>query len=102
MDTKIAAVGSAPEVALPANNATPSSAPQKAVVEAANAPAPAVGPEPVDTRLVIDRDPSSGMYVYKTVNRLTGEIIQQLPRDAVLRMRNQPAYSAGDVVSTKA
>ncbi len=58
--------------------------------------------DPVDMRLVIEEDKTSGSYVYKTVNRLTGEVIQQLPRDQLLKLRDQVAYEAGDVVRTKA
>ena len=58
--------------------------------------------DPVDVRLVIEEDKASGSYVYKTVNRLTGEVIQQLPRDQILKLRDQVAYEAGDVVRTKA
>jgi flagellar protein FlaG len=58
--------------------------------------------DPVDMRLVIEEDKASGSYVYKTVNRLTGEVIQQLPRDQILKLRDQVAYEAGDVVRTKA
>ena len=59
-------------------------------------------PDPVDMRLVIEEDKASGSYVYKTVNRLTGEVIQQLPRDQLLKLRDQVAYEAGHVVRTKA
>jgi flagellar protein FlaG len=58
--------------------------------------------DPVDMRLVIEEDKASNSYVYKTVNRLTGEVIQQLPRDQVLKLREQLDYEAGDVVSAKA
>ena len=63
---------------------------------------PAQGPDPVDMRLVIEEDKASNSYVYKTVNRLTGEVIQQLPREQVLQLRQQLDYEAGDVVRTKA
>jgi flagellar protein FlaG len=58
--------------------------------------------DPVDLRLVIEEDKASNSYVYKTVNRLTGEVVQQLPRDQVLKLREQIQYEAGDVVRTKA
>ena len=58
--------------------------------------------DPVDMRLVIEEDKASNSYVYKTVNRLTGEVIQQLPRDQVLKLREQIDYEAGDVVRAKA
>ena len=58
--------------------------------------------DPADMRLVIEEDKASNSYVYKTVNRLTGEVIQQLPRDQVLKLREQVDYVAGDVVRAKA
>jgi flagellar protein FlaG len=58
--------------------------------------------DPVDMRLVIEEDKASNSYVYKTVNRLTGEVIQQLPREQVLQLREQLDYEAGDVVRAKA
>jgi flagellar protein FlaG len=58
--------------------------------------------DPVDMRLIIEEDEASNSYVYKTVNRLTGEVIQQLPREQVLQLRQQLDYEAGDVVRTKA
>jgi flagellar protein FlaG len=58
--------------------------------------------DPVDMRLVIEEDKAANSYVYKTVNRLTGEVIQQLPREQVLQLRQQLDYEAGDVVRTKA
>ena len=58
--------------------------------------------DPVDMRLVIEEDKAANSYVYKTVNRLTDEVIQQLPREQVLQLRQQLDYEAGDVVRTKA
>lgn len=58
--------------------------------------------DPVDMRLVIEEDKASGSYVYKTVNRLTGEVLMQFPRDSVLKMRERVDYEAGAVIRTKA
>ena len=58
-------------------------------------------PDPVDLRLVIEEDKASGSYVYKTVDRRTGKVIQQLPRDQVLKLKEQVDYEAGDVVRAK-
>jgi flagellar protein FlaG len=58
--------------------------------------------DPVDMRLVIEEDKATNSYVYKTVNRLTGEVIQQLPRDQVLKLREQLNYEAGDMIRAKA
>ncbi|HEY2750576.1 flagellar protein FlaG [Phenylobacterium sp.] len=62
----------------------------------------AQGPDPEDLRLVIEEDKAAGSYVYKTIDRRTGEVIQQLPRDQVLKLREALDYEAGDVVRTKA
>ena len=62
----------------------------------------AQSPDPVDMRLVIEEDKASNSYVYKTINRLTGEVIQQLPREDVLQLREQLDYEAGDMIRAKA
>jgi flagellar protein FlaG len=73
-------------------------APIKPVV--APAPVPAASPEP-DLRLVIEEG-QAGSFVYKTIDRRTGEVVLQLPREEVLRMRDAEAYVAGTVIATQA
>ena len=58
--------------------------------------------EEADLRLIIEEDAASGSYVYKTIDRRTGEVVQQLPREEVLRLREQADYHAGEVIRTKA
>jgi flagellar protein FlaG len=58
--------------------------------------------DPADLRLIIEEDEASGSYVYKTVNRLTGEVLMQFPRDDVLKMHERVDYEAGAVIRTKA
>ena len=79
--------------------------------QAAAAPRPAPGPVPeravqapdlVDMRVVIEEDKAAGSYVYKTINRRTGEDVQQLHRDQLLKLREALDYDAGDVVRAKA
>ncbi|MET0273795.1 MAG: hypothetical protein ABW360_12480, partial [Phenylobacterium sp.] len=66
-------------------------------------PAPAAtNPDQADLRLIIEEDKASGSYVYKTVNRITGEVVLQLPRDDILRMRESVEYVAGGVIRAKA
>ena len=60
------------------------------------------GPQPGDLRLVIEHDDASGAFVYKTVDRRTGETLQQFPREAVLKMRDGPDYETGDVFDGQA
>lgn len=55
-----------------------------------------------DYRLVIEQDGTTGGFVYKTLNRATGEVVNQFPREEVLRLRASPGYAAGQVIQTKA
>ena len=68
---------------------------------AAAKPDVAVPKEEVDLRLVIEEDLAAQSYVYKTINSRTGEVVQQYPRDEVLRMREDANYHAGGVIRTK-
>ena len=97
MDSKVAAFAATPD---PTFGQKP--APQQQPSIGTTAERAAQSQDPVDMRLVIEEDKASNSYVYKTVNRLTGEVIQQLPRDQVLKLREQIDYEAGDVVRTKA
>lgn len=76
------------------------SAPRAAAPEKAapvERPAPADGPQPGDLRLVIEQDSKTGTYVYKTVDRRTGDILQQFPREEVLRFKQAEHYDPGEV-----
>jgi flagellar protein FlaG len=94
MENKVAAVAPAPDPASPQFQTAPP--PARSEPEAPK------GPDPVEMRLVIEVDQASGSFVYKTVNRLTGEVLLQLPRAEVLKMRDGAQYEAGSVIRTKA
>ena len=96
MDNKVAAFAATPDPTFGQKPATPPRPAQGAPVAGAGQD------DPADMRLVIEEDKASGSYVYKTVNRLTGKVIQQLPREEVLQMKEQVDYVAGQVVRTKA
>ena len=53
-----------------------------------------------DLRLVIEGHGNS--YIYKTVNRRTGETITQYPREDVLKFQTADSYEAGQVIRAKA
>ncbi|WP_305598425.1 flagellar protein FlaG [Phenylobacterium sp.] len=55
-----------------------------------------------DLRLVIEEDQANGSYVYKTVDRLTGEVVAQIPRENVLRLKREAEYEAGAMIRAKA
>jgi flagellar protein FlaG len=97
MDNKVAAFAATPD---PTFGQKPAPQPRPSSGNAADRAAQSQ--DPVDMRLVIEEDKASNSYVYKTVNRLTGEIIQQLPREQVLQLREQLDYEAGDMVRAKA
>ncbi|WP_421931913.1 hypothetical protein [Phenylobacterium sp.] len=52
-----------------------------------------------DLRLVIEEQ--AGSYVYKTVDRRTGDIVAQYPREELLKMRDEDDYTAGTVIRAK-
>lgn len=94
MDTKVAAIAPAPDLApVQAVAAPPREAPAKPVT---------TGPDPVDMRLVIEEDQATGSFVYKTINRVTGEVVQQYPRAEVLKLKQELQYAAGTVIDTQA
>ena len=78
---------------------TPSSTPSPA-----NAGDSQLPPTPIDDqadlRLVIEDDKAAGSYVYKTINSVTGEVVAQLPREELLRMREAADYTPGSVITT--
>lgn len=50
-------------------------------------------------RLVIEEGPS-GSFIYKTLDRLTGEVVKQLPREQVVDLMRTAEYSSGSVINT--
>lgn len=71
-------------------------------------PAPAADAPPsneaprqnADLRLVIEEDQVSGTFVYKTLDRRTGEIVKQFPREEVVRLKDSAGYAPGDVIDS--
>src|SRR5262245_8185115 len=87
----------------PAADAAPSAGVSPAQVEIKQAPtAESVDPAGAsDLRLIIEPADEAGHYVYTVMDRRTGKVISRLPRDEVLRLRDQSDYSAGAVFSGK-
>ena len=64
---------------------------------------PEAAPDPgSDLRLLIERDAHGDYYVYKLVDRATGKVVAERPRDQVASLADGPEYRAGAVISTKA
>ncbi len=53
-------------------------------------------------RLVIEEGPLAGSFIYKTMDRVTGEVVKQMPREQVVDLMRSVSYSAGSVIDTKA
>lgn len=53
-------------------------------------------------RLVIEEGPIAGSFIYKTLDRLTGEVIRQLPREEVVRLMGDVSAPSGSVFDTVA
>jgi len=90
------------------NNLAPIGPIQAAGVTPAPAP-PAVASntseaqsDAADLRLVIEEDPASGLFIYKTIDRRTGDVVLQLPREEVVRMHETEHYAAGALINTSA
>jgi flagellar protein FlaG len=77
-----------------------------AVPASANAPSPAQAVQPPaptqDLRLNIERDQTSGQFIYKFVDPKTGKVIEQIPDEEVVRMRAAAEYAVGRIVDTRA
>jgi|HubBroStandDraft_6_1064221.scaffolds.fasta_scaffold2210493_1 flagellar protein FlaG len=88
----------------PAPNVPPPSVPDASgsVASAAVEAQQPQSPNPADFRLVIEDDQAAGCFVYKTVDWATGQVIQQIPREQILKMREADNYVAGAVIATKA
>lgn len=94
-------------------NAVQFTTPPNPTVTPAAGPAPAevVRKEPprrdlsngqlADLRLVIEEAEDGKGFVYKTLDRRTGEVVQVYPRDAVLKMGETAGYHPGAVVDQR-
>jgi len=83
----------------PTYGSTPPTTPTAA---AAPEPTQPSAPAPADLRLVIEDDQKAGCFVYKTIDWRTGEVVQQLPREELIKLREATSYAAGAVISTSA
>lgn len=79
---------------------TPSPAPSSSGAGASQVP-PTPVEEQADLRLVIEDDKAAGSYVYKTINPITGEVVSQVPREELLRMREAADYKPGSVIDAR-
>ncbi len=71
--------------------------PSAGAVVVSESRADSVEPQPGDLRLVIEQDEDSGVFIYKTVDRRTGETLQIVPREDVLKLKHAATYDPGSV-----
>lgn len=84
---------------VPILEATPTNAPPAPPAQSAS-PSRETAAEPT-LRLVIE-EPSAGQFVYKTMDRLTGEVVRQFPREEVVRIMSAETYAPGAVADVEA
>lgn len=53
-----------------------------------------------DLRLVIEDDKAAGCFVYTTINPITGEVVSQVPREELLKLRTNPDYTPGSIINS--
>ena len=53
-------------------------------------------------RLEIEDNKEAGCFVYKIINRATGEVVIQIPQEQILKLRESDSYLAGDVIKAQA
>lgn len=58
--------------------------------------------EAADLRLVIEESDEPGGYVYTIIDRRTGRVVKRLPREQVLKLRDDDLYAAGALIDSKA
>ena len=88
--------GPTPEV----TPAQPAPAAASAGPATSQAPAKPIGSD-ADLRLVIEDDKAAGSYVYLTINSVTGEVVSQVPREQLLKMREDPTYKPGSITNSR-
>lgn len=76
--------------------------PQKAV-ESDPKPAAATGKPAAnaDTRLVIQEGTMAGLFIYTILDRASGQVMLQIPREDLAQLAARPDYEAGQVIDTK-
>jgi flagellar protein FlaG len=84
----------------PAKAATAQPAQAAPAPEISQAPAPQTGND-ADLRLVIEDDKAAGSYVYVTINSVTGKVVSQVPREQLLKMREDPSYRPGSIINSR-
>jgi hypothetical protein len=92
-----------PRPAVPQGKSVSDSAndPSPAPIRAGKGDAPGAIKAPVQTRLTIEEIGNTGRFIYKFLNPVTGEVVQQLPREQVLKLSETDTYASGAMLNTQ-
>jgi flagellar protein FlaG len=87
----------------PASGSGPPAPAKTAAPAAASTPSQASGASAASSqRLVIKEGDQAGVLIYTVLDRQSGEIVVQIPREMVIKLGARPDYSAGQIISTEA
>jgi flagellar protein FlaG len=86
-----------PIVALDAAAKPSAPGPDSVGAPATQTPPPPTPAQP-DLRLFIEKDDAAGVFVYRIIDRRTGDVVQQFPREQVLQLMQSPDYGPGKVI----
>ena len=79
-----------------APSSTPATTDQDPTTEDLTAPA-----KPT-TRLFIDQDKTTGVFVYRIVDATTGNVLVEIPSEQIENLKDADDYAAGALISTTA
>jgi flagellar protein FlaG len=76
--------------------------PQKPI-EPERKPAKTIGKPAADAdqRLVVREGTEDGLFVYTILDRASGQVMMQIPREDLAQLAARPDYEAGQVIDTK-
>ncbi len=81
----------------------PAPQPPEGPVAAAKATRKPAAPEPQSNqRLEIQETEQVGVFVYTVIDRDTGRVLTQIPRETVAQLAQERTYSTGRVIKTTA
>ena len=90
--------------AVPADMLGAQNLPTKPIDRQPKKKAKEIGAKPdddADQRLVIREGTEDGLFIYTILDRASGQVMAQIPREEAANLAARPDYEAGQVVDTK-
>ncbi|MFT4090375.1 MAG: flagellar biosynthesis protein FlaG [Asticcacaulis sp.] len=92
---------SSPELVTQVNGVAPVEAAKKSDTNSDLADQSQSHPQPnYMLKLTVDKDPDTGEFIYKAIDRYTGEVVRQLPQKELIGLRRSDSYQPGSVITT--